>query len=161
MFKTTEWEYSGVKEERPVYKDPLDGERYLFIEDASYDDDSTRYTLNVSDLGDRTVRYRLTYNLSRVDKVTGDLVPNISARNALVGLGKALFGRDVGVPFPGDVIGGVVRAQVKLREYNGRNYANVYEYGTVSEDMAVFAEIDQYYDGYDAGEWEEGAGDGE
>ena len=86
------------------------------------------------------------------DKNTNVRKPNNRARGTLISLNKALFDADVGIPFPGDIIGGVVVGEVEHMSFVGddgkaRTIATVRRFDPVGSDMTVFSEIDQYYIG--------------
>lgn len=144
-FKQTVWEFSDETEKEDL---PQEGERYLFIRNAAYDENNAKYYLYMTDIGDET-QFILSYNLNKVDKNSGALMPNSRTRNTLITLNRALFDASSGIPFPDDIIGGVVQGKVVHREYNGRTYANVYSFEAVPEDIALsYSQIEQYYVGY-------------
>lgn len=148
-FNNIEWEYSNVKAEEKTYARPEEGDRYLKILDATYDESDQRYIVTVSDL-DNGAQFSLSYWLFSADNETNDIIPNIAHRNALVSLGHALAGKDIGIPNPEAIKGGVVLAHIVLkapRNNPEKKYARCFKYDPVEEEMAVLADIDQYYIG--------------
>ena len=148
-FNNIEWEFSDVKAEERTFPRPEEGDRYLKIIDAVYDDNDRRYTITVFDLGNEA-QYSLSYWLDTSDFETNNIVPNVAHRNALVSLGHALAGKDIGIPNPDAIRGGVVLAHVTLKASKKdpeKKYARVFKYDPVDEDMAVLADIEQYYNG--------------
>lgn len=147
-FRTTQWQFSDEEERESEYRYPAEGDAWLYIEDARFDEDQQRYHIWFKDLREGGVPFSIAYNLSKVDPATSTLVPNTVSRNTLISLNKALFAAERGIPNPVDIIGGVVGGTIKLRDYNGRKYVNIYRYFPPDENMVVFADIEQYYTGY-------------
>ena len=148
-FNTTNWEYSNVTTEEKVFAKPEEGERYLKINNAIFDGSDKRFTIFVTDLGNNA-EFSLSYWLNTNDRTTNDTIPNTSHRNALVSLGKALAGHEIGIPNPNDVVGGVVLANIVLKESKttpDKKFARCFKFQAVPEDMAILADIDQYYIG--------------
>lgn len=131
--KVTEWKYSDeVEAERiPV----IPGERHLIINDASYQDGDEIYTINFQD-AQNGARFSIKYWLNTSDK-SGNIVPNSSARGSLISLHFAALGQRKGLPFPADIIGAVVRGEVVMKEYNGKEFPKIYTYKPVSADWAA------------------------
>lgn len=147
-FNNKPWEYSDVREEK-TFVMPEEGDRYLKIIDATYDEDDQRYTLTVVDLGNEA-RYSLSYWLFTADPETNNIIPNVTQRNTLVSLGRALAGKDIGIPNYESVIGGVVLAHIVLKASKKdpeKKYARCFKFDPVDEEMAVLADIEQYYVG--------------
>lgn len=143
VFKTTEWKYS--KEVDATQIPVTEGIQYVFIKYATYDEESDEYSLTVQSLTNEaefTLRYWLTY----VDE-SGAVIPSSRSRGTLISLGIALAGEPIGIPNPVDIIGGVVQANVVMSKSNakGAQYPRVYSFNPVPEDIALVAQIDQYY----------------
>lgn len=148
-FNNIEWEFSNVKEEAMAYAKPEEGDRYLKIIDADYNEDDQRYTITVHDLGNEA-QFTLSYWLFTADPETNNIIPNVAQRNTLVSLGRALAGKDIGVPNPATIIGGVVLAHIVLKASKKdpeKKYARCFKFDAVDEEMAVLADIEQYYIG--------------
>lgn len=148
-FKTTEWKYSNEIDQTQI---PIEeGQAYLFIRDARFDDDKGIYRLDVENLN-TSAQFTLYYYLESRDE-NNQVSVNAQAKGTLISLGIALAGVQIGIPNPQDVKGGVVSAYINLRErQNGGMYPKVYHFEPVNEDMAAFATIDQYYTGCEAEE---------
>lgn len=147
-FNQTKWEFSDEKEaEMTGFQLPPEGDRYLTIEDAEFDEKTRKYRLWFVDIGTNT-KFVMIYNMDMVDKSTGQVVANPMSRNTLISLNFALFGERQGIPYPGDIVGGVVGAEIKYREYEGKKYVNIKKYSPVNADMVVYSSIEQYYEGY-------------
>lgn len=144
-FKATSWQLSELKEEEKI--PVIYGLRTMFIQHASYDEQGGIYKLSVMDLENRAT-FTLTYWLYSVDKITNERTVNNKTRGTLTSLGKALAGYDIGVPFPGDVIGGVVGGDVvQSTSAKGTEYQRVYAFLPVEKYYADCGTIDQYYIG--------------
>ena len=148
-FKTTEWKDSNEIDQTQI---PIEeGQAYLFIRDARFDDDKGIYRLDVENLN-TSAQFTLYYYLESRDE-NNQVSVNAQAKGTLISLGIALAGVQIGIPNPQDVKGGVVSAYINLRErQNGGMYPKVYHFEPVNEDMAAFATIDQYYTGCEAEE---------
>lgn len=134
----TQWAFSD--EEAEQFKSMEAGLRHVIVRDASYDDASGKYTLDLKDLQDGATA-RLTYSMFKADE-SGNMIKNGGPRATLIGLGKAILGTKKGIPFPQDIIGGVAVANVVHREYNGKTYCNVYEFRPDEFDWVVLGSID-------------------
>ena len=155
-YKQTAWEFSEEVEKPEEYELPEEGLRNLYIKDAKYDDETDprgKYTITFTDIGgEHNIDFRVNYRLFTFDKNTNVRKPNNRARGTLISLNKALFDSDVGIPYPGDIIGGVVVGEVEHMSFTGndgkaRTIATVRRFDPVGPDMTVFSEIDQYYIG--------------
>lgn len=148
-FKITPWGLSNEVEEITI---PIEaGEHDLYITSASYDDSepsNPTYMIGLKSL-QTNAEFTQTYWLNATDKVTGVITKNKQARGTLITLGRALFGVEVGIPHPDDIVNGVVHAEVKMSKPNdkGKSYARIYEYEPVPQDIAMIAGIEQYYIG--------------
>ena len=146
-FKTTQWELSDddcTVDETTVMSP---GVKYLYINDASFDPDDAKYTVKVCNAEDSKERATLTYWLNSMDQ-NGNIIKNTQARGTLHTLGASLAGVDIGIPAPVDIVGGVVKAEVRLSKPNekGAQYPRVYKFEPVPEEMAVYTTIDQYFE---------------
>ena len=141
-FKTTEWGYSNEIDQTQI---PIEeGQAYMFIRDARFDEDKGIYTLEMENLN-TSAQFRLTYYLEQRDE-NNHISLNPQAKGTLISLGKALAGVQIGIPNPVDVKGGVVRGYITLKEsQRGTMYPKVYHFDPVDENMAAFATIEQYY----------------
>lgn len=147
-FKQTQWEFSDEKEtEDTGFQLPPEGDRFLFIDDASFDESNRKYKVWFSDIA-TGIKFSMIYNMDMVDKNTGQVVSNYISRNTLITLNFAIFGERQGIPNPVDIVGAVVQAEVKHREYQGKTYVNIRKYSPPNEDMVVYSNIEQYYAGY-------------
>lgn len=148
-FKMTPWKYDDEVEEAVI---PIEaGEHDLYIMSASIDESvpaNPVYRLGFKSL-QTNAEFTIAYWLNSEDKATGAIVKNKQARGTLISLKKALFGVDVGMPNPEDIVGGVVHAEVKMSKPNdaGKTYVRIYQYEPVPQDIAAVAEIEQYYIG--------------
>lgn len=145
-YKVTEWEYSGEVDKTLI--PPETGIRNLSIVDASLDPERNIYKVTVDDI-DAGCEYTLQYWLDYTDGNTGETTPNRTARGTLISLGKALFAEEArGIPAPCDIIGGVVKAEVKLQKSttSDAQYPRIYKFMAASRDVVEEnALIDQYY----------------
>ena len=148
-FKITPWGLSNEVEEITV---PIEaGEHDLYITSASYDESEPSnpiYKIGLKSL-QTNAEFSQAYWLNTTDKDTGAIIKNKQARGTLITLGKALFGVEVGIPHPNDIIDGVVHAEVKMSKPNdkGKSYARIYQYEPVPQEIALIAGIEQYYIG--------------
>lgn len=148
-FKITPWGLSNEVEEVTV---PIEaGEHDLYITSASYDESEPSnpiYKIGFKSL-QTNAEFTQAYWLNATDKDTGAIIKNKQARGTLITLGRALFGVEVGIPHPNDIVDGVVHAEVKMSKPNdkGKSYARIYEYEPVPQDIAMIAGIEQYYIG--------------
>ena len=164
-FKQTAWEFSDVKEEQQEFRLPEPGETYLKVLDAEYDKDKHKYMIQFESI-DEGLEFRLYYNVDKLSSKTGEFEPNISIRNCLVGLNRAIFNAKEGMPYPDDIVGAVVMGEIQHREYDGQDNAgnpvkkkavSIWRYEAVPEDIVLsYGEIEQYYIGY-----QEDSGDAE
>lgn len=144
-YKITEWKYSDEKEE--VFAPVEPGIRDLIIEDARFSEGDEVYTIFFRDL-ENDAKFSLRYWLITADE-NGNIKPDTRQRGTLITLGKALFGPEsnAGVPFPGDIIGGVVRAEVVLKPNaaGDKSFPRIYKYEPTTEDLAYCGTIEQYF----------------
>ena len=148
-YKITDWKYSGEIDRTNI--PIIEGIRTLLIKDAKYSEfdengePNEQYSLTTEDL-ENGAEITLNYWLNSINEETGKLVSNASQRGTLISIGSALFGKAVGIPAPCDVIGGVVRADVKLAQSKkGKIYPRVYKFTPAkTEDVETYAMIEQY-----------------
>lgn len=145
-FKTTEWKFSNEVDQTQI---PInEGQAYMFIRDARYDEEKGIYTLEMEDLT-TTAQFALRYYLEQRDEYNQVSV-NAQAKGTLISLGIALAGAPIGVPNPSDVIGGVVSGVINLKTTaKGTTYPRVYHFDPVPEDIANCGTIEQYFIGQD------------
>lgn len=148
-FKTTEWKYSNEIDQTQI---PIEeGNAYMFIRDARFDEESGIYTLEMENLN-TSAQFRLTYYLEQRDE-NNNVTLNPQTKGTLISLGKALAGVQIGVPNACDVKGGVVSGYIYMKESSrGTMYPKVYHFDPVDENMAAMATIDQYYIGCEDGQ---------
>lgn len=141
-FKTTQWEFSNEVDQTQI---PVDeGDAYLFITNARFDEEQGIYTLDVEHLN-TSAQFSLRYYLYQTDENNNRSL-NPQTKGTLISLGMALAGTQIGIPNPCDVIGGVVSAYIWLKTSSkGKVYPKVYRFDPVNKDMAAFATIEQYY----------------
>lgn len=135
-FKETIWAYSNETATPSVEEGP----RNLLIKSATFDNSEKRYTITFEDLA-LEIPFTVSYKLNKAD-ADGNIIPNPLTRDTLISLGTALAGRPIGIPNPTDIVGGVVVGNVRIK---GR-YINIYTYDSVSENLAAFSEIEQYFE---------------
>ena len=100
-FKTTEWKYSNEIDQTQI---PIEeGQAYLFIRDARFDDDKGIYRLDMENLN-TSAQFTLNYFLESRDE-NNQVSVNAQAKGTLISLGIALAGVQIGVPNPQDVKG--------------------------------------------------------
>lgn len=104
-YSITNWMGSEWKEEERARIEP--GEYDLYIRSAKFDETAQKYMIFVEDV---QTGAEGPFSWFVVTK-NGDL--NKMTVGTLISLGKALFDQDVGVPFPDDIVGGVVHAVIQ------------------------------------------------
>lgn len=142
----THWELSDRVAEGTV--PPEEGMRTLQIKGVRYDKDADTYMVTVYDLGNKAT-FTLTYWLSNLDE-NGVRTQNNPALGTIHSLNYALTGlTGIGPLMEEDIKGGVVKGEVKLSKpnANGKQFARVYHFEPVEEDVALLSEIDQYWVG--------------
>ena len=139
--KVTEWKFSNEVEAERI---PVEaGNRYLLINEASFNESDGTYTLNLQDLQNEA-RFTIKYWLNSSDKY-GNIIPNSAARGTLISLHHAALGQDKGIPYPDDIKGAVVQGEVILKDYNGKMFPKIYKYKPVTEDWACLGFIEEQY----------------
>lgn len=153
------WEYTKPIDLGAPREEVPTGLRTVKISDCSYDPETTAYKLKVEDL-ETGVRFQLSYWLTKaVEKVvdgvkvrTDEVEPNKTSNGTLASLFRALYGDEYdpardGILAPGDVIGRVVVADVKLGKPSpsGIQYPRVYEYQMAHENDSWASEAPQKF----------------
>ena len=97
--------------------------------------------IHLMDIDDEGVEFSLRYWMETTDKQTNNIIPNKYTRSTLISLGKALFDKESkGCPAPCDIIGGVVKAEVKYKESsNGNKYPRIYRFEPASTSVVLCA----------------------
>lgn len=150
-YKITDWKLLNYKAEEPGYVKPEEGIRWLRIESAEYNDENCQYRVGLHDLTN-DAHFSQVYFTKFADK-NGNPRDNGLAFKTLKTLADALFyGEGIDVPYPDDIVGGVVRGKVQMEAKKSgdpeKKYARVYEYYPADKDMVdAFSDIDQYYEG--------------
>lgn len=158
-YKITQWEFSNGENYDAV--DPEAGYRMLKIMNASCTkDDLSREIYNITCLDlQNNAEFDLRFFLT---SISDNMVrtEDRKQRSMVQSLGRSLFGPEfTGLPYPSDIIGGIVGAEITLKESSsGRMYPRTYHFDPVPMDWAMMADIEQYY--YDENS-ETGAGDGD
>ena len=143
-FKTTEWEFSKEVDNSTIPAE--EGEQFLQIIDASYNEEDSVYKITVQSLLN-SAEFNLNYWL-KMKNDKGEVLPNRRDRGTLITLGRALAGKDIGIPFYKDIIGGIVKTNIKYSKPSvktGATYPKAYEFYPIPEDIATMSLIDQYY----------------
>lgn len=153
VFKQTAWQFSDEEKKDTEFKLPEEGDRYVIIDDATYDEETHQYRIWMTDIGN-DAKFRVKYNVDKLSKDTGNYEPNLTARGVLVTLNQAIFGAEKGIPYPEDIKGAVAQAEVKHSKFKGddgveRTYVNIWKYKPVEYDIVLsYGSIEQYYIGY-------------
>lgn len=111
------------------------GEYDIRILSADYDDNTSRYVLTFED-----VRTKKQLTLSYWTRLP-DGTMNNRTLGTLCSLGKALFGENVGVPFFGDIINGIVHVDIiQGKEFTRADgttghYLNCYSFAPVAKSV--------------------------
>lgn len=142
-YKITEWEYSNVVEKASI---PVEeGARFVQIKDANFIPETKEYHISTEDLTSGA-EINLRYWLTSTDK-NGNITSNAQASGTLISLGKSLFGAPVGIPAPCDIIGGVVIAEVVLKESatSGAKFPRVFKFRPATKEVVeTYSTIEQY-----------------
>lgn len=153
-YKITPWQYSNTEiPEEPKFTAGL---KTVKILEAKLIDENTAeaewqkntYTIKIQCLEEgesEGATTKLTFWLK--DSKTGK--DNARVQGTLNSLGRALFGDESfpkGFPAPCDIIGGVVVAEITLKENEmGQSFPKVYHFVAASDDFSVFSDIEQFY----------------
>lgn len=148
-YSITQWEYSDATE---VSEDRIpEGWRTIKIlsatkfEDPNGDVVKDRFNMMIEDVQTKATS-PLGYFLMKRDG-DGNPVKNGYSLGTLRTLGQALFDQKV-IPAPQDVVGGVVRAEVKYNtsKTTGRQYLNIYTFAPAEETYVLsYSDIEQFY----------------
>lgn len=146
-FNNITWKFSNAQpvEEKPrEFIQPEEGRRDLHILNATYDDSKSEYEIFFEDLGNGAKFSIRHWLFSASDD--GSKVENGYHRNMLMSLGEALAGKFISIPAPEAIKGGVIRADIYLKESaKGSKFPRVRAYLPACETMvAGFSDIDQY-----------------
>lgn len=143
MKAPTNWILSSMN---AVVTSPLsEGVHNLRIVDAKFNEDENYYAVTLSSLDKENEQSTLRYYILKKDGNRNE--PAIGTLNKL---GFCIYGQDAGIPYPQDIINGVVKATVRYSEYEGKSYVAIYSFEPVNRqtlDMVVqagFPVIDQY-----------------
>ncbi len=150
MYKVTHWKGSDMTSESNFARiEP--GVRTVKITDAKYVEEEGKepyYNLKLQEVGTNATLYQRYW-------FEGDTGSAASQRASLIILHRSIFGPNAkGVPFPDDIIGAVVSADVEI---NNKGYPKVYKwYPASEEDVLNNTDLDaQYYIGCSDEEIEE------
>lgn len=142
MYKVTHWKGSEMTG-GPTYTPIEPGPRTVKITRAEYVEEEGKepyYSLYLKEVNaDGTMPQRYWFE--------GDSGSAAAQRSSLIMLNKAIFGPNAaGVPFPDDIVGAVVSADV---ETNNKGFPRVYKwYPASEEDVLNNTDLDaQYYRG--------------
>lgn len=153
-YKITPWQYSNTEiAEEPRFTAGL--KTVKILDAKAYDENTAEaewqkntYTMKVQcieegeSMGATT---KLTFWLK--DSKTGQ--DNARVHGTLNSLGRALFGDEnfpKGFPCPADIKGGVVVAEITLKENEmGQTFPKVYHFVSASDDFSVYSDIEQYF----------------
>lgn len=142
----TKWEFSEMtaKEKTPL----TEGAHTLRITGAGMDTDNNYYWLSLQDINDESQESTVRYYL-----IGKDGQRNERSVGTLNSLSYVIYGIKEGLPFPDDIINGIVNAEVKLTvAENGKTYVNIYHYDpidalTLEMAKSVGTTIDQHTEG--------------
>lgn len=153
-YKITPWKYSNTEiKEEPKFTAGLKTVKILdaklfdeFNAEVEWQKDT--YTMKIQCLEEgesEGATTRLTFWLK--DSKTGK--DNVRVQGTLNSLGRALFGDENfprGFPCPADIIGGVVVAEISLKENEmGQSYPKVYHFVAASDDFSIYSDIEQFF----------------
>lgn len=142
----THWELSDRVADDAI--PPEEGIRTLQIKGVRYDEEKDAYSVTVKDLGNNAV-FTLTYWLSNLEQ-DNTRTKNNMALGTIHSLNYAITGlRGLGPLMESDIKGAVVQGEVKMSTPNssGKQYARIYHFDPVPEDVAILSDIDQYWIG--------------
>ena len=149
-YELTHWEFSDIKDTKPKFEEGL---CTIKIVDAEYlgetGEGSDKYTYNiiiesVEDGPSLGARVKLRYWMFN-SKPGKEPELNKNVAGTLTSLGKALYGENVGVPAPVDLIGKIAVAQIKSKVVNGQTYVRVYQFEAASKDFEFMSDKPQYF----------------
>lgn len=145
MITPTNWQFSELKAKIDT---PLSaGWHTLKIESAKLiQEDPEYYSVTLRDLENPEECTTFRYYLLKKDGTR-----NESAIGTLNRLGHCIYGVDAGVPYPDDIVNGIVKAEVKLRpsDDGSTTYRSIYDFFPVDAlTLKVASEVGQTIDQY-------------
>lgn len=145
MIKPTNWILSTMQAKEMV---PLcEGIHNLQIIEATFNEEENWYGITVKSLDEEDEQSRLRYYVVKKDGTR-----NEQAIGTLNKIGYCIYGVEAGVPFPQDIINGIVKGHVKHTIYEGKEYVNIFQYEPVDKQtLEIAAEagltvLDQHYE---------------
>lgn len=153
-YNLREWEHAHdeMPENDGGFRLPEEGQRYLFIKEATFDKSTKKYTITFVDLDDG-LEFRQYYGLEKAGP-NGAPKKNYLSYKALNTLTEALFhGAGITLACAEDMVGGVVVGDVKHnkdKKDETKTYANINEYlPAPPEYVEDYSQINQYFAGMD------------
>lgn len=146
-FKQSTWALSNVTVSPAGDIIPFEeGLQYLKIVDASYDEVNARYKVVLHSLANEAEFSQTYFFSAKDDESIPPKLTNKKQMGIVASIGYALAGENINVPNPEDIIGGVVLADVKSNEYNGKVRPQIWKYDPVPQEIAEnYADIEQAY----------------
>lgn len=143
-FKTTDWEFSNEVDATSI--PPVEGVQFAQIKNAQYKEDDGTYIITLQSLTN-DAEFTLHYWLFSKDE-NGATIKNSRNRGTLISLGRALAGEPIGIPNPVDIVGCMVKIDLKFSkpDMKGASYPRVYVFMPVPEDIAVLSIKEQYFE---------------
>lgn len=149
----TKWAHENDEiPEVDAFRLPEEGQRTLFIKNATFDNDTQKYEITFVDIDDG-VEFRQFYGLLKAGP-NGTPTKNGLSYKTVNSLTEALFhGAGIKLANADNMIGGIVIGVVKHnpdKKDPSKIYANVNEYMPAPrEDVESYSQIKQYYAGMD------------
>lgn len=144
MIQPTNWILSSMQAKEMV---PLsEGIHNLQIIEAVFNEEENWYGLTLKSLDEEGEQSRLRYYIVKKDGTR-----NEQAIGTLNKVGHCLYGVDAGIPFPDDIVNGILKGHVKHTVYEGKEYVNIYTYEPVDIQTLEIAKesgltvLDQYH----------------
>lgn len=144
MIQPTNWILSSMQAKEMV---PLsEGIHNLQITEAVFNEEENWYGLTLKSLDEEGEQSRLRYYIVKKDGTR-----NEQAIGTLNKVGHCLYGVDAGIPFPDDIVNGILKGHVKHTVYEGKEYVNIYTYEPVDIQTLEIAKesgltvLDQYH----------------
>ena len=161
-YKITQWELSNIPDEQINDADKVSmfretGLKTVKITDAiQRGNDEVRpnlrntYSISIECIEggiDAGAKATLTYWLREKDNSN---LFSSKTLGTMQSLGKSIFGNDFpnrAIPFPGDIIGAVVMADIDISnpDQQGRVFTRVFRFEPASQDFMAFSSIEQNY----------------
>lgn len=123
-----------------------EGIHNLQITEAVFNEEENWYGLTLKSLDEEGEQSRLRYYIVKKDGTR-----NEQAIGTLNKVGHCLYGVDAGIPFPDDIVNGILKGHVKHTVYEGKEYVNIYTYEPVDIQTLEIAKesgltvLDQYH----------------